>query len=322
VGDKKKVYGMDINSEALLTSLSPKSMSPKDGTKLFEVGVDVVGLPGMYRVRMDDQLAEAERTVMATTGLLQAAVGRYGSSDLTDTMWKSNHRHGLGRVKDYEGLAELITAVEESRESAFEQQDDQVYVFMSHRHYTERQIQRYQERGGLAVLTQATYQNYLALLNVLRQRFFDAPMGTPWAKTQSPSLLEHHSQKLLYIRGTSYSKRHFLIRTYVYLRDAYGAQFYHPSMTKHLWNQLTSLSSPGDRKGEKAGEADQTPDRCPHCRSRALHTKLNLPHAKPHCPFRGVDSGAARKAASKGVSLLQQNGQLKLEEMVAKALEG
>jgi hypothetical protein len=99
------------------------------------------------------------------------------------------------------------------------------------------------------VLTQATYQNYLALLNVLRQWFFNAPLGTPWSKTQSPSILEHHSQKLHYIRGTSYSKRHFLIRTYVYFRDAYGTQFYHPSMTKHLWIQITALSPQVTRKG-------------------------------------------------------------------------
>jgi hypothetical protein len=296
-------------------------MSTKDGMKLFEVGVDVLGLPGMYRVKLDDQLAEAERTVMATTGLLQAAVGRYGSSDLTDTMWKSNHRHGLGRVKDQEDLAELITSVEESRESAFEQQDDQIYVFMSQRHYTERQVQKYQLNGGLGLITRATFQNYMALLNVIRQRYFDAPRGTPWVKTQASGLLDHHSQKLLSIRGTSYSKRHFLLRTYVYLRDAYETQFYHPSMTKHLWNQLTLLY-PGEGKGgDKGGDGTPPLERCPHCRCRALHVKLNLPHQKANCPFKGVDQGLARKGGSKGVALLQKEGNLKVEDMVAKVLE-
>ena len=317
------IHELPINSDSLLASLAPKDLPLKDAKRLLDVGVDVINLPGMYKVKLDDQLAEAERTVMATTGFLQAAAGKHSLGDIPiDSLWKSNQRHGLGRVKGADDLNDLIENIEEAREAAFEQQDDHLYVIMANRHYTEREIETYQETGGLGMITRSTYQNYLSLLNTIRQRYHEAPRGTPWTSTQAHGLLVHHSNKLLALRANANSKGHFLLRVYAYLRDAQDAKFYHPSMTKYLWNQLTLLKAPpAHSEGGEADSTQQTPDRCPHCRNKALHSKLRLPHTKAKCPFKDVDQGIARKGAGKGVTLLAKDSTLGKEAMVAQALE-
>jgi hypothetical protein len=321
--NSKMIHGLPLNSDSLLASLAPKDLSLKDAKRLLDVGVDVINLPGMYKVSLDDQLAEAERTVMATTGFLQAAAGKRDLGDIPiDSMWKSSQRHGLGRVKGADDLNDLIENIEEARETAFEQQDDYLYVIMANRHYTEREIETYQETGGLGMITRSTYQNYLSLLNTIRQRYHDAPRGTPWTSTQAHGLLVHHSNKLLALRVNANTKGHFILRAYTYLRDAQDSKFYHPSMTKYLWNQLTSLKTPPARNdGTELDNTQQAPDRCPHCRNRALHSKLHLPHTKTKCPFKDVDQGTARKGAGKGVTLLAKDGSLGKEAMVVKALE-
>jgi hypothetical protein len=315
LGNPKLIHGMAINSAELTASLSPRDLSLKDGDKLFELGVDVLGLPGMYQVKMNDRVAEAERTVMATTGLIQAAIGRR-TRDPIDTMWQSSQRPGLSRVKSPEDLEELIEAIEEVREASFEQQDDQIYTFLSARHYSTKEITRYQDRGGLPLITRATYRYYLALLNQIRQRYHSAPKGTSWKQTQGYGIWDFYNSKLLTLRGTSTSKRHFLLRVYVYLREAHEKKFYESSMAKYLWNYVTALQ--GDQKGGGAGGAAAA-ERCSHCRHKALHVLLKKEHQKAHCPFKDVSQQLARKAAPKGHALLTANPNLSVTDMIAQA---
>ena len=317
LGNPKLIHGMAINSDELLASLTPKHLSPKDGEKMFEVGVDVLGLPGMYRVKMSDRVAEAERTVMATTGLIQAAIGRR-TRDPIDTLWQSNQRPGLDRVKTPEDLEELIEEIEEVQESSFEQQEDQLYTFLSSRHYSTKEITRYQERGGLPIITKATYRYYMALLNYIRQRYHAAPKGTSWKKTQGYGIWDYYNSKLLTLRGTSTSKRHFLLRVYVYLREANAKKFHEPSMAKYLWNYVTALQGNSEEKGGGAGGGG-TADRCGHCRNKTLHTLLKREHSKTKCPFKDLSQTLARKAAVKGQALLTENPQLSITDMIAQA---
>ena len=317
VGNPKLIHGMAVNSDELLASLTPKHLSRKDGEKLFEVGVDVLSLPGMYRVKMDDRVAEAERTVMATTGLIQAAIGRR-TRDPIDTMWQSNQRPALARVKTPEDLEDLIQEIAEVQKSSFEQQSDQLYTFLSARNYSTEEIERYQERGGLTVITRATYWYYMALLSHIRARYYGAPKGTDWKKTHGYGIWDYYNNKLLTLRGTSSSKRHFLLRVYVYLREANGKEFNEPGMAKYLWNRLTALQSDSGEKGGGSGGGGTT-DRCGHCRNKALHTLLKREHTKTNCPFKDLSQSLARKAATKGHALLTENPQLSIRDMIAQA---
>jgi hypothetical protein len=264
-------------------------------------------------------MAETERAVMATTGLIQAAVGRKGFRDPVDALWRTQGRHVLGQIRSATDLEELISQIEEVKESTFDQQEDQVGVFLAQRHYTSTSIKKYVARGGLSIITKATYTYYLGLLNHLRQRYYDAPRGTSWAKTQAHGIWEHHSQKLLTLRMTISTKKHFLLKVYVYLREAHKAHYYHASMTRYLWNQVTSL-----QHGEGGGRVNDpgaaaAPDRCPHCRGKGFHSKLDLPPQKAKCPFKDMSQTLARKAAQKGYAMLQANPNLTKTEVVAQA---
>lgn len=317
LGNPKLIHGMAINSAELTASLSPRDLSLKDGDKLFELGMDVLGLPGMYQVRMNDRVAEAERTVMATTGLIQAAIGRR-ARDPIDTMWQSSQRPGLARVKSPEDLDDLIESIEEVREASFEQQDDQIYTFLAARHYSTKEITRYQDRGGLPLITRATYRYYMALLNQIRQRYHAAPKGTSWKQTQGYGMWDFYNSRLLTLRGTSTSKRHFLLRAYVYLREAHEKKFYDSSMAKYLWNYVAALQGSGEQKVGGAG-GGAVVERCGHCRHKALHALLKKDHQKAQCPFKDLSQQLARKAAPKGHALLTANPNLSVTDMVAQA---
>jgi len=318
LGNPKLIHGMAINSDELTASLAPEGMSLKDGEKLFEVGVDVLGLPGMYRAKMDDHAAEVERSVMATTGLIQAAMGRR-NRDPMDTMWRSSQRAGLDKVKTPEDLDEMIDAIEEMRESVFEQQDDQIYTFLSSRNYPTEDITQYQESGGLPIITRATYRYYFALLNQIRQRYHAAPKGTNWKQTQGYGIWDYYNSKFLSLRGTSNTKKHFILKVYACLREANEKKFYEASMAKYLWNYVTTLHGDSGQKGGGGGGGGGSVDRCSHCRHKALHTLLKREHQKSKCPFKDLSQAVARKAAPKGLALMTANPNLSISDMVNQA---
>jgi hypothetical protein len=318
LGDPKRVHGMGLTSDKLTASLGPKHLSLKDGDALFELGVDVLGLPGMYRVKMDEKSAEAERAMMATTGLIQAAMGKKGRRDPIDAYWKSSSRHMLSAVKEGGDLQEFIATIDEVREETFNQQEEQISVFMGSRNYSDRDIAKYQARGGMVLITKATYRYYLDLLHTLRHRYHDAPKDVPWKQTQAYALLDHHSKKLLTLRGTTTNKKLFLLKVYVYLRDAHKAQFYHNSLNQYLWNQLNQASQSAAPAKDPA-RAKTPATRCEHCRHKGLHDHFDLAHDKSKCPFKGLSQTVARKAGAKGYELAKKDSNLSLTDMIAKA---
>jgi hypothetical protein len=50
VGDKKCVYGMQINEQEIDESAGPEDMRPRDADELYNTAVDVTSLPGMFNV--------------------------------------------------------------------------------------------------------------------------------------------------------------------------------------------------------------------------------------------------------------------------------
>ena len=319
-GTKGFIYNKELNDDKLLKKLGPPEMKIKDIHKLFEVGIDVVGLPGMFRAQMDDQLADMERMQMDLTGLLRAGLGRGSQPEMTDTLWRSQQKHQLGKVKTFKQFANLLSDIEEVEEQAFEQQGNLIRLFMSGRGYSTKEITAYLQQGGLPLIIHSTFKDYLGLLNTVRQKHFEGGMEGDWGQGHANGLLSYHASKLLALRTTSYNKTNFILRVYAYLRDAKATQYHHPSMIKYLWKEVSALKQPVV-KGKGEGKAVVgTPERCNHCRSNRLHNKYRLPLDKDHCPFKDESQAKARRAAQKAHSILDDEPNLSKGDLVRQAL--
>jgi hypothetical protein len=306
-----------------MKELAPADMKSKEIPKLFEVGIDVVGLPGMFRAQMDDQAAEVERMQMDLTGLLRASLGRGSKADMSDTLWRGLQRHQLGKVKTFQDFSTLLSDIEEVEEQAFEQQSNLIRLFMNSRGYSSKEVTAYLQQGGLPKVIQTTFRDYLGLLNAVRQKHFEGGAMGDWTLGHASGLLSYHASKLLALRTTSYNKANFLLRVYAYLRDARVNQYHHPSMIKYLWKEVSALKqAPNPKAKAEAKTPPAAAERCNHCRSNRLHNKYRLPLDKDHCPFKDESQPRARKAAQKAHALLDEDPSLAKAALIQQALAG
>ena len=64
-----------------------------------------------------------------------------------------------------------------------------------------------------------------------------------------------------------------------------------------LWDQLARIPSQGPRDDDSSYDNSGAGGRCSLCRSRRLHTLLDVSHEKDSCPLKGVVQKKARVGA-------------------------
>ena len=316
-GKDDTVYGGNINDDTLMKALAPKGSAPSDGRKLFENGVDVVGLPGMYGIKGNQEGAvETERMSLDMTGALRAMSGELGAPILTDPTWNAQARHILRTIKNRDDLIKLVQRVIRVKENAFKQQNHKIRILMrGHRH---EDIVKYQQRGGLTIITRGLYDHYLALLQTVQNVPGSARELTEWKSSHAGKILEFHSENLLLLRTSASNKSSFILQCYCYLRDYRKNKFMDAAMLGDVWERLEV--TPVDYKGSPNGAKDKE-NKCNHCRNSLVHTKFGRLPVKAGCPFRNESSTKARAAAAKAQSLLTDSPNMRLEEVLQQALE-
>ena len=193
-----------------------------------------------------------------------------------------------GGVKSETDLFTLLEAVEESSVPAFDQQDGKIRAFMHRRHYDEDEVTDYLEHGLLPTLTRLTYEYFRALLNCIRSLYHK--YNKSWEGGPAKAMLDHHSKGLASVRVYSEDYRMFVLKAYVYLREAKDKKFIHASMSEALWSRVSTLEAPHATLGAAppAGEPKYS-----HCRSKEVHAYLGLLPAKNHCPFASLKFNSA-----------------------------
>jgi hypothetical protein len=318
VGNRKRVHDLPINGKEIDKAAGPPDMRSKDSAELWNAAVDVTALPGMFinigsggGDNIDD---EAQRTTEMAATLIATVIGK--RAQIHDSLWKTQKRHSLGQVKSREGLFKFVKSVAKSEESAFEQQENALQVFMLPRHYDETAICEYVQNGFLPRLTAATFRCYSNLLSTVRQLAFDH--AAFWDKGPAKAMLDFHSGRLLTIRQNSLTRKALILQTYTYLRDANSKGFYHESMTESLWDRLSDLSSvTGGRNGGNngggngdtngggggisgGGDASKNP-KCSHCRNPRMHELMQVRPSKQVCPLKDLSPKRAREVSRNAV---------------------
>jgi uncharacterized membrane protein YgcG len=321
VGNRKRVHDLPINGKEIDKAAGPPEMRSKDSSELWNAAVDVTALPGMFISigsgggDIDD---EAQRTTEMAATLIATVIGK--RAQIHDSLWKTQKRHSLGQVRNMESLFKFVKSVAKSEESAFEQQENALQVFMLPRHYDERVINEYIQNGFLPRLTGATFRFYSNLLSTVRQLAFDH--AAFWEKGPAKAMLDFHSGRLLTIRQNSLTRKALILQTYTYLRDANSKSFYHESMTESLWDRLSDLSSvtggnggqtglgTGDNDGNGAsggGGGDTKLPRCSHCRNPKMHELMRVRPSKQVCPLKDLSPKKAREVAKNAIEAYNRN---------------
>jgi len=263
---------------------------------------------------MDGRAADMEDLQAGLAGLIRGGSSKGSHPDLSDSLWRTQSRHQLGKIRSYEDFHKLQTDIGELEESVFDQQDNQVRLFLRRKGYSSREIDTYLEQGGMPTLIRATYRNYMSFLETISRSYMEDQV---WNEGRAFWMLDHHAKKLLALRTTCYSKSHFLLKVYAYLRDARPSGFQHTSMLKQVWKEVTTrrVIDKEPRPTPREGEA-----RCNHCRNAAFHDLFKIPQSKVDCPFKHESQSKARKAASHGYTLFTATPSMSKEAVIAQAL--
>jgi hypothetical protein len=206
--------------------------------------------PGMFSSSSNMMYNEVQGvTGEAATSMLATISGK--RAQLHDTQWKTMRKNSLGLAKKETDLFKLIEAVDDSSVPAFDQQDCKIRSFMYRRHYDTNQITNYLEHGLLPTITRCTYEYFLGLLNKIRQLFYTH--HHLWEGGPAKAMLDFHSKGLAKARSFSSDYQTFILKVYVYLREASEKGVYHASMAESLWSRVSSLDPPGRCPAQGSG---------------------------------------------------------------------
>ena len=195
------IYGTDFDR-----ALAPPDMRiGKDSTESYGCATDVTSLPGMFCnvSAAEDIKDDAQRMTELSATLLSLAMGR--STSIHNTLWKTKKRHGMSQVKHCEALFKLVKNVGKAAKPAFEQQTAALNTFMLSRHYSEREIERYTNKGLLVHIVGDSFTWYQSLLNHVQQLAFDHSQY--WEKGPAKAMMDFHSEKQYQIRMFSINRK-------------------------------------------------------------------------------------------------------------------
>ena len=211
------VHTKDI--PALDRLLLPDGLTdPEAKKKIFDYVTDVVALPGMCNGAMTgigDGMGEDGGNMEA---ILVASM-RAKATVMRHVNYTSVKLNGLARMKDPPAeIDDFIESVEDAMENERTRQRSAMVEALMVANYELVVAERYAEQGVLARIVEDSYQAYIGLLNTLRS-FIHTAEGS-WTDSYPQAIWKYHTKKLLALRQGAASYRHWLILSYVYLRDS------------------------------------------------------------------------------------------------------
>ena len=231
--------------------------------------------------------------------LLAQATGN--SLVLPDGQWKAQRKARLTTVKSSTDLLTLWESLVDAESEIFSQQDDRIHAFLYDRHYSTSEINQFLASGLFIRVITDTYNNYKSLLQTLLSH-----TNVHGFSGLASELLKYHGNKLLQIRLYSPSYLVFLLRQYVYLRDAAAAKFSHVNVIAPMVQELFSRAPTagdagqgGNGGGGGDGGGGGVATKCSWCQSKDCHAKLGIPVDSGKCPFKAahLTRSQCRKAA-------------------------
>ena len=246
--------------------------------------------------------------------LVNAVVGEDASRRVSDSMWKSKRNNALGRVRGKEMLMQMIRDIRGIESTAFQMQSDQWRSLLDYHRYSDTAARQYVVVGGLPHLVRQSFNLYMVLLSKLQAKALE--VSGDWESSHAAHLLKHHAYKLGLIRETSFSRRHLILQTYAYLRDANHKDFISPKVLESMVDDLRKRQAPPHQQSNPPLE----PPKCQHCRSFDLHAALQRSQVKSSCPFKAHPAGASRRAAPKALELRLQHPSWAISRLVDEAL--
>ena len=327
-GKPNKIYRMEIDDHKTLdVALCPGGLRHKDRDSFIDYAADVPSLPSLS-VGGQTGLSEEDAEIQARlyqaevwASTLASANGQKTPSGNT-TGWRTDTRNRLKKVKDLSTLNQYIRDVQGVRKACLEQQKGQMRSFLFERRYDHKDIKQYLREGLLPRITVMTFNTYLDMLNVARDK---APNGA-WSGGQGDAILRYASKKLVELRQFSVDYRDYVLKVYCFLRDYQDANYATPDMMEDVFNLMTSLRDTSLREdggGRKRGGSNQDGGEgagtvnCSHCRTRQglLHSG-----GKTNCPFNDMSTSKARAAGRHARDALKEKPSANKREIIKAAV--
>lgn len=295
------MFGMDLNSDRLLASLGPPGMTKRMGKELFDYPADLLALPGAWGTLGTDngEEYEAQQTFSQLSDFLQSAPGTKHRSH--DPGWKSKSHHALGKVKSAEALSLLVDTYLDTKSRALTYEASRLKDWMrNHHHYTSKEIEEYQQTGGLPLVMRQLASFYMEMLVALRTAALKH--GAAWEGSYAQAMLEYHKKELGHIRVMAGTRKDFLLSSYVYLRNSAKSKWTNQEIQSAMCVELnaalqalpTNFSGGGDNGGDRR--------RGCRCQNQPLHTVLQVTYFDApagSCPVAAALNGQKARTAAK-----------------------
>jgi hypothetical protein len=295
------MFGMEIGDDKLVASLGPPHMTRQMATELFDYPADLLALPGSWSsTGPEGGDYESHQTLSQLSDFLQTAAMGKAQHRPHDPGWNSTSHHALGKVKTPEALTVLANDYASTLSRALKYESQRLKKWMRTHHYSEQEIHKYEQTGGLPIVMRATGTFYCDLLTTLRQTILKH--SSTWQGSYAQAMLDYHKRELSHIRTMAGYRMDFLLSTYTYLRDGARAKWTNQEIQSAMCLELNAalLSLPaGGRTGDREGAERRKACRC---QNQALHTVLQVNYydtAASLCPIAASTSGQKARLAAK-----------------------
>lgn len=292
-GDETRIFGIETaDADGMERALCPPGLDERDRVEFLNRSMDVAALPGTYMMEADDDVSTGEELAVS---LLQQLDSKRKETTGHDSLWQTKRAHGLGTIKSATDLTSMIKNILKAWKTAWKAQQGRWRAFLYERRYPKKVVDEYLRLGLLPRVIQATYQNYLGLVQTARELLHTKDGSvTTWKGSRSEALIKHHGGKLRDHRSYSPNYRTFVQNVYSYLRDAAKeTEYRHETMLDPVWEEVAALRKLVEAKNP-TGETPPTPGgevtRCGWCHRKNLH-----PEGKNNCPGKDLTAVQARK---------------------------
>jgi hypothetical protein len=233
-GKEGEAYGIDINGseEDLRTALCPPGMSEIIGSGLANAMVDVVGQIGVCGT--DGGESELESNDIELIGealqtLVQQGRSQYGngSGGRTDLQWNSKKRVSIRNIKDLSGLRKATRILTRLRDKVYKRMVKASTNACRRAGWVDSHRTELWATGGpMTKIVMGTLEAYLAL----HQHWLEISEvdRASWAYVKLE--VEHHTDELEVLRGTSECRLQALLYNYIHLRDGLKNNWYYSKL--------------------------------------------------------------------------------------------
>lgn len=273
-------------------------------------------MPGAYKktIGLSDK-TDVEVVMEEAVSLMAQATGN--RSQIPDSQWKVDKKTKLHSVKSSADLMTMSEELQEVQATIFDQQDDNVRLYLQQRHYGSSEIKEYLATGLWIRIIRDTFTNYVNL--ILMMVYHASLHGYSGGLVER--MVNHWATKLLHIRLYSPNYTTFQLKVYACLRDGSAVKFDDLTMYRPMIQDLLDKAGAAGGGGDNKGNANQETT-CSHCKSHKAHELLGIAHSFGSCPFKppNCDRKQARAAGKHIAAALAANPQADKAEAIKAAI--